>query len=750
MKLSASPARPSRPRRRLPLLFFLAGLSVACLAAAEPTPPAKPAQGSDACLECHRDSKLTMKKAGQTVSLLVDKAVLGRSVHRSLDCTDCHDGFDSATIPHQSPRARGDCASCHDAAGRKHAFHPRLAQTPRPAGDDTGCTGCHGTHAVAGVKSASFPFVRAQETDACGHCHPAARDQFLSSAHGRALASRMKEAPACLDCHHQAVSGIPGAPPRLDLKLAQTRLCEACHLKKTEVGERTLRGSKFVGSFDQSVHGAALQRGIVEAANCVDCHGSHVMNQAMVTGSRVNKLHLVETCARCHKNPTAEYTQSVHAVALRRGNLDSPVCTDCHGEHEILAHTNPASPVYSRNVAQQVCASCHASVRLTKKYGMAADAFQTFADSYHGLAVRGGAVLVVNCASCHSSHAIKSQSDPTSTVYKDNLATTCGQCHPGANQRFTIGRVHTSPEQRAASPILYWIANLYVLLIFLVIGVMTLHNLSDFVRKLLRKLAQQKGEIPEEPVPHRLHLRMTVHERLQHAGLALSFMLLVVTGFMLRYPEAWWVVGIRNVSSSAFVARGLLHRLAGVVLIAAGVWHAAYLVLTANGRRLFVDLLPRFRDLTDPWHVLRYNLGLAADKPKFGRFSYIEKAEYWALIWGTVIMGATGVVLWFENTSMGLFTKLGFDISRTVHFYEAVLATLAILVWHFYIVIFNPDVYPMNLSWLTGRMSEREMIEEHPLDLERLRQQEQGGAAPATPASTPPGTTPHNDGAPGP
>jgi hypothetical protein len=113
-------------------------------------------------------------------------------------------------------------------------------------------------------------------------------------------------------------------------------------------------------------------------------------------------------------------------------------------------------------------------------------------------------------------------------------------------------------------------------------------------------------------------------------------------------------------------------------------------------------------------------------------------------------MGATGVVLWFENTSMGLFTKLGFDISRTVHFYEAVLATLAILVWHFYFVIFNPDVYPMNLSWLTGRMSEREMIEEHPLDLERLRQQEQGGAAPATPASTPPGTTPHNDGAPGP
>ena len=114
---------------------------------------------------------------------------------------------------------------------------------------------------------------------------------------------------------------------------------------------------------------------------------------------------------------------------------------------------------------------------------------------------------------------------------------------------------------------------------------------------------------------------------------------------------------------------------------------------------------------------------LAPEKPKFGRFSYVEKAEYWALIWGTMLMGLTGIILWFENTSMGLLTKLGFDISRTVHFYEAILATLAIIVWHFYFVIFNPDVYPMNLAWLTGRVSEREMQEDHPLELERMERE---------------------------
>jgi hypothetical protein len=106
-------------------------------------------------------------------------------------------------------------------------------------------------------------------------------------------------------------------------------------------------------------------------------------------------------------------------------------------------------------------------------------------------------------------------------------------------------------------------------------------------------------------------------------------------------------------------------------------------------------------------------------------------------------MGVIGVILWFENTSMGLLTKLGFDISRTVHLYEAILATLAIIVWHFYFVIFNPDVYPMNLAWLTGRVSEREMQEDHPLELERLKKE---GTLP--PTATPPVAPPPKPGDP--
>jgi formate dehydrogenase gamma subunit len=669
-----------------------------------------------------------MSKAGQTLSLFVDENAAAASVHRSLDCIDCHEDFDGDAFPHKSPMTLVDCAGCHEGLGRTHAFHPRLAGEEVPAGEDTSCVGCHGKHEVAAVNSPLFPFANGPQPQACGKCHEQARDHFNASAHGIAFAARQPDAPDCLTCHKQDVVALPGSKPTLEQKLVQTQQCESCHVGQESVAGQALRGLKFVTSFELSVHGAALAAGNAEAANCVDCHGAHEMNRAMVADARMNKLHVAATCAKCHEQIAKDFDVSAHAAALRKGNFDSPTCIDCHGEHDIRKHTDPASPVHKINVAQQVCADCHASLKLTTKYGIASHTFQTFSDSYHGLAIRGGAVEVVNCASCHSSHAIKSQNDPTSTVHKDNLVQTCGQCHPGANTRFTVGKVHVSPVAKrgddGSHPALYIISSLYVLLIIVVVGGMFLHNLLDFVKKIRRKLAIQKGLIEDEHVAHRLYLRMTVNERMQHGVLVISFVLLVITGFMLRYPEAWWVMAIRNVSSNTFELRSLLHRIAGVVMLAAGAWHIGYLAFTAAGRSLFRDLMPKWRDLTDPWRILKYNTGFAASKPAFGRFSYIEKAEYWALVWGTVLMGITGIVLWFENFSMGLLTKLGYDISSTIHFYEAILATLAIIVWHFYFVIFNPDVYPMNLAWLTGRMSEKEMLEEHPLELERLKAEE--------------------------
>jgi cytochrome b subunit of formate dehydrogenase len=698
-------------------------------------------QPDKACLECHEDPSLTKTVRGKVQTLFVDRGHLQQPAHQSLACMDCHEGLSAESVPHANPVPPVECASCHTDVAATHLFH---AGSKRATQLD--CRSCHGAHDVARLRGASSPFSPQNQPESCGKCHENEAKQFSESAHGRAWRTQAPDAPSCLTCHRKPIAARSD-PASANLKQAQARLCESCHVSKQDVADKSLRAPHFVASFEQGVHGVALNGGNAKSATCIDCHGAHEMNRAVVSGAKISKQNQAATCANCHSKIADEYHDSVHATALRQGNMDSPVCSDCHGEHEIKSHKDPASPVHARNVAQQVCASCHASVRLTQKYGLSSSTFRTFADSYHGLAARGGSVVVVNCASCHGSHGIKAQNDPASPVNKANLVQTCGQCHPGANTRFTVGSVHVSPDDASkGGAILRLIADLYVWFIVIVVGSMTFHNLADLFKKVRRKYRVFVGKVEPEQMPHRLYVRMTLNERLQHAALMISFTALVITGFMLRYPEAWWVVWIRNLWSSAFEWRGLTHRVAGVAILVAGAWHVAYLAFTKPGRSLLMDLLPRWRDVTDPFKVLRYNLGLSKKKPEFPRFSYIEKAEYWALVWGTMLMAITGLILWFENTSMGLVTKLGFDISRTIHFYEAILATLAIFVWHFYFVLFNPDIYPMSLTWLTGFVSENEMREHHPLELERLKAElERPAETPKPPESPEPPAPPPED-----
>jgi cytochrome b subunit of formate dehydrogenase len=217
---------------------------------------------------------------------------------------------------------------------------------------------------------------------------------------------------------------------------------------------------------------------------------------------------------------------------------------------------------------------------------------------------------------------------------------------------------------------------------------------------------------------------MTVNERIQHATMAISFMILVVTGFMLRYPESWWVSHIRDIWTDAVEYRSWIHRIAAVAMILVSLYHIYYISFTERGRQLVKDLFPKLSDFIDAIGIAKFNLGISKTKPKLDRFSYVEKAEYWALVWGTIVMSLTGLLMWIYIDYIGVFSKLEWDIARTIHYYEAWLAFLAIVIWHFYFVIFNPDVYPMSLAWFNGHLTETEMAEEHPLELERIKKQQ--------------------------
>lgn len=219
------------------------------------------------------------------------------------------------------------------------------------------------------------------------------------------------------------------------------------------------------------------------------------------------------------------------------------------------------------------------------------------------------------------------------------------------------------------------------------------------------------------------YLRMSRNERIQHFFLLSSFIVLVITGFWLKFPEAWWVKWIVYIiGENAFEARGIIHRVASIVLILVSVYHLFYLAFNKRGRKLFMDFLPVKKDITDFTGSMLYLINKRPDKPRFGRFSYIEKMEYWAVVWGTVIMGATGFVLWFKDFFFKYISNTGMDIATAIHYYEAILASLAILVWHFYFIFLNPDVYPMNKAWISGLLTKEEMEKEHPLELEKIEE----------------------------
>jgi formate dehydrogenase gamma subunit len=207
-------------------------------------------------------------------------------------------------------------------------------------------------------------------------------------------------------------------------------------------------------------------------------------------------------------------------------------------------------------------------------------------------------------------------------------------------------------------------------------------------------------------------VRMSASQRWQHFVLAGSFIVLALTGFALKFPDSF----LAKMLGSSEPLRRWMHRIAGIVLLLVGTYHLIYLFTMRDGRRLLADLFPVKKDAADVIQAVRYLAGLSRERPRIGRFGYAEKMEYWAVVWGTIIMGATGLVIWLKIDVTDFLPRWVVTVATTIHYYEAVLACLAIVVWHFYHVIFDPDVYPLNTACLDGRISEELQAHEHPLE----------------------------------
>lgn len=642
------------------------------------------------CLACHGDKGM---KSSSGRSLYVDAAKHSASVHGDLGCTTCHEGVKD--YPHPTPMKKVSCASCHDDPAHQvpQSVHGSLGKTS--------CTSCHGNEHEVGHASDVAP-------QQCATCHEDAVSGYRLGVHAAARKTGDLEAPTCLTCHgspHQIVPSSDPKSPANHLNIPAT--CAKCHGQKFVMEKSGHTTQQFV-SYEESVHGRAVANGSMKAAVCTDCHGVHEILSAANPKSPIFKFNVPATCGKCHQPVQQEFMASIHGQAITRGNSLAPVCTDCHGIHTIKSHIDPNSSVSTQNLARTTCARCHEGVRLSREFGIPGGRVTSYLESYHGLASELGSQVVANCASCHGVHNILPSSDPRSTINRANLVHTCGQCHPGVTEKFVAGKVHIELPLSAdtGSKAVRWIRQFYVSLIVMVIGGMVLHNFIIWRRKAILRRKQE----------HRLVTRMTANQRFQHVFLFSSFIVLVLTGFALKYPTSWFaeLLGLGE------HLRGIIHRVAGVVLIATSIYHLMYIVVTRDGRRLLRDFIPVPKDASDVVGTLLYYLGLKSHKPEFARFNYAEKAEYWALVWGMFVMAGTGVMLWAKVFFGDLLPRWWLDIATAIHFYEAVLATLAIVVWHFYQVFLDPDIYPMNWAWWDGKMSFEHYREEHGLDAAAL------------------------------
>lgn len=588
---------------------------------------------------CTECHKTTQAKFSRAV-------LLSTSVHDSLDCLDCHQHRDEVPHPDQKGFNPGfdPCRECHSDIAQSYTVHGNLNVGSSP--DIPVCADCHGSHDILTSSDPASRTNRNNLKTTCGRCHS-----------------------------------------KINL------------IRKYDLTQNLLQ------NYEGSVHDKLVKNGLV-AAVCTDCHATdgnaHRLLAPRFSNSTINHINIPRTCGHCHKKIESDYEESIHGQLAARGETDVPVCTGCHGEHGIIAVTNPLSPVSPTKVAGDTCVPCHDSLSIDKKYGLRPGKMISYVDSYHGLKSTAGDTTVANCASCHGVHRILPSTDPRSSINPANLKKTCGQCHSDISANLAKFPIHGIRGEGLRTRAAQIVSHIYVIAIVVIIGLMVLHWLVDLGRHLV-DITRRKPRVR----------RMLPSEVAQHTLLMLSFITLAITGFALKYSTAWFTQFLFG-WKGGFELRGTIHRVAAVVFMVDIVWHLWFIAATRRGKNFIADMFPGIPDITYFWHRLEHNLGLRRETPAAARFSYIEKAEYWALVWGAVVMVITGLMLWFDEQVLQVLPKGALDLAWVVHYYEAVLATLAILVWHLYSTIFNPEVYPMNPSWLTGKMPEEMYRREHP------------------------------------
>ena len=366
--------------------------------------------------------------------------------------------------------AQTDCISCHGDAGMQdgsgHSVSVDAQKFHSSIHGSLECSNCHTT-----IKE--YPHPEKVTPVACVTCHADESAGLAGSVHADG-----KDHP-CTSCHGDAHAIVAKSDPKSAVyPLNVPKTCGQCH--GTEGMAKRHGLASVYPLYIDSIHGFALSKeGLLVAANCQTCHGSHHILRHTDPQSATYKANIPETCGKCHAGIATDYEQGVHGKAVAAGKKDAPVCSDCHTAHAILQPTESEF----RSQSTPICGSCHK------------EKFSTYRDTFHSqLGSLGGYVETARCWDCHGAHEILPASDPRSPVNKANLVKTCGRCHAGANESFVQYQPHANAHNRKLNPALYYIGLFMNLLLVSVLTFFLIHTILWLIRQRLEQVKRKSTE----------------------------------------------------------------------------------------------------------------------------------------------------------------------------------------------------------------------------------------------------------------
>jgi predicted CXXCH cytochrome family protein len=658
------------------------------------------------CTQCHA-------RIEEVHTKVIEGRLWEEEKHKIPACVECHSPHKIRRITYQpGGAANKDCLKCHgnkdltmERGGKKVSLYVDEAAFNLSDHSGKACAQCH----TEVRTSLDRPCNTIKSRVDCSICHAEVVQLYNTSAHGKFAAKGDPDAPGCLDCHDNHYTMDHNLPTSPTFARNVPQLCARCHRTGEKAAKRIdSKIDDIVGSYEMSIHGKGLvESGLVVSATCTNCHSTHNELPASDPKSKVNPANIADTCGTCHHGIKETFEKSIHWPGMSKSGKKLPTCESCHTSHTISRTDIDGF----RNTMMNQCGNCHI------------EEADTFFDTYHGKVSRLGAEGAAKCYDCHGIHDILPVDNPDSHLGRRNVVKTCARCHSGAHRKFTGYLTHATHHDPDKYPWLFYAFWFMTILLVSVLTFSILHTLAWLfrlwrIRKQWRPLKRKPGE--------KLYMRFNKEQRVLHLLMILSFFTLAITGMALKFSYMGWAQFLSEILGG-FESMGYWHRSAALIQLGIFVYHLWQLrqMKREEGKtwRKFLfgpdSMVFNKTDLKQLIGQIKWFFG-KGERPKYGRYTYWEKFDYFAVFWGIFIIGSTGLMLWFPEFFTYILPGWSINVATIIHSDEALLAVGFIFTVHFFNTHFRPDKFPIDPVIFTGRITIEELKHDKPAEYEAL------------------------------